>query len=213
MDRKFITLCILLAAFFIGCTTDDAANTDSRPASSKSTPVKAAAPDNAFAGAGDTANRGIMGTKAARELCFETNTGDDVILRDQTFAIDFAPFEDTCFVTAHNPEFDDPPMESTIAIYKQNEKVFDFPGQFNGAEFGCWVESVSFQDLNGDALVDVIVIGKCSARAAAYNENVVYINDGRGFSTNEDANLKASELKTIKEVAEFVRKNQQLFTQ
>ncbi|MBA2380016.1 MAG: hypothetical protein H0V76_10640 [Blastocatellia bacterium] len=211
MDRKLLILCLILAAAFAGCTTETPVDDRTAPKAVRAAATKPEAPDNAFAAGGEAANAGIIGTKTARELCFLTDTGDDVVLKTQTFAIDFAPFEDSCFVTAHNPEFDDPPMESSIAIYQKDKKVFDFPGQFNGAEFGCWVDAVSFQDVTGDGLVDVIVIGKCSARAAAYNENVVYINNGKGFETNEEANLKASELKTIKEVADFVRKNKQLF--
>lgn len=152
-----------------------------------------------------------LGSNAARELCFEIDTGDNVILKSQTFAIEFEPFRGSCFVTTHNPEFDEPPLESEIAIYRKDRRVFDFPHQFNGVTSGCWVEAVGFQDLNADGRIDVIVAGKCSARTAPYNEHMVYVNNGRSFTTNMDANTRLSEFSTVKDIAEFVRQNQAMF--
>src|SRR3990170_7625119 len=40
-----------------------------------------------------------LGGEAARKLCQETDTGDTDILKSQTFAINFEPFLDSCFVT------------------------------------------------------------------------------------------------------------------
>jgi hypothetical protein len=147
----------------------------------------------------------------AKAACLAVDTGDNVVLKAQTFPIDFAPFEDSCFVTSHNPEFDDPPMESNIAIYRSGKKVFDFPSQFNGATFGCWVDAVAFQDLNTDGRTDIIVVGKCNAKSQAYNENMVYVNTGKAFTTDADANLKISEMAKVKDIADFVRKNQNIF--
>lgn len=143
--------------------------------------------------------------------CQRVETGDNVVLKSQTFPFDFAPFQGSCFVTAHNPEYDEPPMESEFAIYKDGKKAFVFPGQFNGTTFGCWVDAVTFQDLNDDNLTDVIVVGKCSAKTAPYNENMVYVNTGKAFLTREDANYKLTEFKKAKDIADFVQKNQQLF--
>ncbi len=148
---------------------------------------------------------------ATRSDCLNIETGDDVVLRSQTFPIDFKPFEGSCFVTTYNPEYDDPPLESKFAIYTDGKSVFDFPGQFNGVEFGCWVEAVAFQDLNADDLTDIIVVGKCSAKSASYNENMVYRNTGKSFTTSEEANSKLNDLKRTKDIAEFVQKNQQSF--
>lgn len=153
----------------------------------------------------------LLPIAASRNECFETDTGDNVVLRRQTFVIDFDPFRGMCFVTSHNPEFDDPPMESEIAIYSEGKKVFDFPDQFNGAKFGCWIDAVGFQDLNSDGLKDVIVVGKCSAKSAAYNENMVYVNTGSGFSTNTNANFDLGELSSVKEISDFVKTKQHLF--
>lgn len=165
-------------------------------------------PKSANANVPDEINEAIPVSKAE---CLSVDTGDNEVVKNQTFAVDFAPFTKSCFVTAHNPEYDDPPMEAEFAIYKNGEKVFDFPGQFNGVQFGCWVDGVAFEDLNGDNLKDVIVVGKCSAKSAPYNENMVYVNTGREFTTDENANYKLSDFKKIKEITDFVRKNQQVF--
>jgi hypothetical protein len=98
-----------------------------------------------------------------------------------------------------------------MAIYKGSKKIFDFPGQFNGVTTGCWVEAVAFQDLNTDGLTDIIVVGKCSAKTAPYNENMVYVNTGRAFTTNETANYEVAEMKKAGDIADFVKRNQKLF--
>ncbi len=143
--------------------------------------------------------------------CANVDVGDNEILAKQTFPIDFAPFPNSCFVTAYNPEFDDPPMESEFAIYKDNKKVFDFPSQFNGIEFGCWVEGAAFDDLSGDNLKDIIVAGKCSAKTAPYNENMVYVNTGKAFTTDENANYKLADFDKIKDISSFVKNNRNIF--
>ena len=147
----------------------------------------------------------------AKKKCLETKTGDDVVMKSQTFPIDFDPFSGSCFVTAYNPEYDDPPMESHYSIYKNNKKIFDFPEQFNGATFGCWVDGVSFQDLNNDNLKEVIVVGKCSTKDGSYNENMVYINTGKTFIARPDGNNKLSDFTKIKEIADFVQDNKEIF--
>ena len=43
------------------------------------------------------------------------------------------------------------------------------------------------------------------------HENMVYVNTGRDFTTNEDANYKLADFKRIKDITDFVRKNQQIF--
>lgn len=149
--------------------------------------------------------------ETSRNSCYEIDTGDNVVLRKQTFLIDFEPFRGACFVTSYNPEFDEPPMESEIAIYSEGKKIFDFPDQFNGAKFGCWIDAISFQDLNFDGLTDIIVVGKCSAKSAAYNENTVYVNTGGGFTTTTNANFELGDFSSVKEISDFVKANQKLF--
>lgn len=149
--------------------------------------------------------------KEAKSDCTKINTGDKAILKSQTFPIDFAPYKNSCFVTVHNPEYTDPPLDSEISIYRNGEEVFYFPNQFNGVTVGCWVDAVSFQDLNGDSLTDIIVVGKCSGKSGSYNENVVYVNTGRSFLTDEDANYKLSDFQKTGEISDFVKRNKQLF--
>jgi hypothetical protein len=143
--------------------------------------------------------------------CSNIDTGDKMILKSQTFPVDFAPYKNSCFVTVHHPEYADPPLDSEISIYRNGEEVFYFPNQFNGVTVGCWVEAVSFQDLNGDNLTDIIVVGKCSGKSGSYNENVVYVNTGITFMTDENANYKLNDFQKIGEISDFVKRNKQLF--
>jgi hypothetical protein len=143
--------------------------------------------------------------------CAKVDTGDKKVLEKHTFPIDFAPFEKSCFVTSYNPEYDNPPMEAEFAVYTNGKKVFDFPNQFNGVTFGCWVDAVAFEDLNGDNLKDIVVVGKCSAKTAPYNENMVYVNTGKAFTTSEDANYKLSDFTKVREISDFVRENKEMF--
>ena len=152
------------------------------------------------------------GRMSATTACYAVDAGTKTVLRSQTFAIDFEPFRNSCFVTSHDPKFKDPPLESEFAIYKDGKNVFSFPNQFNGVTVGCWVEAVAFQDVNTDNMTDIVVVGKCSAKSAPYNENMVYLNNGKAFATNEDANTKLSDLKTIKEILGHIKDNPAAFS-
>lgn len=146
-----------------------------------------------------------------KSACLSAKLADKKLLTSQTFAVDFEPFRNACFVTFHDPEFTAPALGSEFYIYKDGKEAFKFPNQFNGVTTGCWIEGVAFEDLNGDAMTDVIVAGMCSAKTAPYSENMVYVNTGDGFTTKEDANYKLEKFKKIKDIADFVRKNQNLF--
>jgi hypothetical protein len=213
--RYSIAISFIAALFVFGCGSlqESAENsTAATPAATETTPKNYSTPaETEPAGAEGGSLPKALGSAKDRALCYETDTGDNVVLRSQTFAINFEPFEDSCFVTSHNPEFDDPPMESEIGIYRDGERLFDFPSQFNGATFGCWVDAAAFQDLNDDGLIDIIVIGKCSGKSAAYNENMIYVNTGKEFATDADANLKASDHETVAAVSRYVRANKTLF--
>ena len=150
--------------------------------------------------------------QSATLKCQSVDAGEQKVYKKQTFAIDFEPFRGSCFVSTYDPEFgDDPPLQSEYAIYKNGRKVFDFPNQFNGVNFGCWPEAVAFPDLNGDKRNDVIVIGKCSGKDRTYNENSVFINDGKGFASRDDANMALSEFGTVRQVTDFVKENGGMF--
>lgn len=208
--RFFYLTFIGLVFLFAGCGgtaetgRNPAANTPSRSESTTNKNANAAEPPES--GGGRVALN-ALGSESARKMCQETETGDADVLESQTFAINFEPFLDSCFVTTHNPEMDDPPLESEIAIYKDNKRIFDFPDQFLKRSTLCWVRAIGFDDLNGDNLVDIIVVGKCQAKMGDYNEHAVYANTGKGFTTDDGANSEIYELDNIKAIADHVRKN------
>lgn len=210
MTRLLILFAALLAA--ASCSFIDGDRTPERTTPTPSQPENSrpvAASADAEAKTSPTLSAEEL--PARKEDCYTVETGDMVVQKSQTFPVDFAPFKGGCFVTTYNPEFDDPPMESEYAIYVDGKEAFKFPAQFNGTSFGCWVEAVSFQDLNEDGLTDIIVAAKCSGKSSSYSENMVYVNTGKEFTTDETANYKLSGLEKIKDVADFVKKNKEAF--
>lgn len=212
----------LCAVFGAACSSSPSNNTvqNSKPANTGTTNQVSSAtnrtsvsnenPDDA--GARSTEGNTTTGNAVAKAACMITDIGGKrAVQKSQTFAIDFEPFKGSCFITSYNPEYGDIHMESRYDIYTKGKKVFSFPNQFNGSSFGCWVDGVAFQDLNHDGLTDVIVVGKCAAKQSEYNENMVYINTGKGFTTREDGNNQLGDFKTIKEIAKFVDENPQIF--
>ncbi len=124
--------------------------------------------------------------------------------------MDFEPFKNSCFVTTYNADTD-PPMEAKMAVYQDGKKIFDLPGQFNGSTMGCSVESVAFGDLNNDAKKDIVVVGKCISNTGSYNENMIYVNSGKAFTTDEGANSVLVDYDNVKDVIEFAKKNPKIF--
>ena len=209
MKKILLTSIVVALCFAAACTvsrnTNPAANNQ---AQQQQTPVSAATSATAEQVV-QTSQKAE--TKDSQTDCKNVNAGDFKVWAKQTFPVDFKPYQKACFVTLYNPEYDDPPLESQFAIFREGEKIFDFPEQFNGVKFGCWVDAVAFEDLNGDELKEVIVIGKCSAKTSEYNENMVYVNTGDDFRTDVDANYKLADFSKIKEVNDFVRKNKSSF--
>ena len=132
--------------------------------------------------------------------------------KKQTFPIDFKPFEKSCFVTFHDPEFSNPPLGSQFFVYKNGQEIFNFPDQFNGGNTTCWVESVAFEDINDDSLKDILIVGKCGAKSEAYNENMVYLNTGKDFVTNVEANVEMLDFTKVSQIKDYVKKNQPMFS-
>jgi hypothetical protein len=159
------------------------------------------------AGSNQTSKLNTAENAAKTEDCLKIKAAGKKIDEKQTFAFDYEPFKNACFVTAHDPEYDDPPLNSEFFIYKDGKEVY----KFNGVTTGCWTEGVSFQDLNEDGLTDVIVAGMCSAKSAPYSENMVYVNKGKEFKTNENANYTLEKFKKIKDIADFVKQNKEQF--
>ena len=206
MHSKALLFCLLFSAV-PACTIrtrDQAAN--NVPASTPAPAASAMPSSTPESMPAETAG------KTASLACLTINAGKQKVYKKQTFAIDFEPFKNSCFVSTYDPEYgDDPPLQSEFAIYKNGRTVFDFPSQFNGVNSGCWLDAVSFQDLNADKRNDVLVVARCSGKSDTYNESSVYINDGTGFTTREDANVQLNEFSTIQQVADFVKENGPMF--
>lgn len=205
---RYLAFLLIAAASISACKLPSRQQVDVATA----TPPPTATP---FPTATPTVSDGTPEESAGRSaslICQTIDAGDKKVYKKQTFAIDFEPFKGSCFVSTYDPEYgDDPPLQSEFAIYRNGKKVFDFPSQFNGVNFGCWIEAVAFPDLNGDKRSDVIVIAKCSGKSDTYFENSVYINDGKGFTTRDDANMRLSEFRTIRQVTDFVKENRSMF--
>lgn len=148
---------------------------------------------------------------AGNSNCYDLKRKDLLVDKKQTFAIDFKPFEKSCFVTFHDPEFENPQLGSQFYIYKNGKEVFYFPEQFGEANATCWVDSISFEDLNNDQLKDVIVVGKCGAPSDSYNENMVYLNNGEEFVTNAESNAEMMDFSKVSQIRSFVKKNPKMF--
>lgn len=143
--------------------------------------------------------------------CYNLKKDDLMLDKKQTFAIEFKPFEKSCFVTFHDPEFDNPPLGSQFFIYKDGKEIFEFPEPFGGGNTTCWADAVGFEDINNDQLKDVIIVGKCGAKAQAFNENMVYLNNGKEFVTNAEANAETMDFSKISQIRDFVKKNPKMF--
>ena len=158
-------------------------------------------------------------------VCQNVDTAPKALLKSQTFAIDFEPFKNSCFVTSHDPEFKDPPLGAEFAIYTSGKKVEAFHGDFPvtmgnpvkaeskvSLPTGCWVEAVAFQNINEDPLADVIVVNKCAGKSGTYNENIVFINNSKLLVSRSDANSLLTDLKTIKEIVAYIKGNPKPFS-
>ncbi len=144
--------------------------------------------------------------------CYALDVGAKNILKSQTFPIDFVPFENSCFVTVYDSDSKDIPIGSEISIYKNGGKVYKFETRYHSDAATCWITTVSFKDLNDDGLMDIIVIGKCGAKSGEIQGNEVFINTGKGFRTNVQANDRLENLSKIEDIAEFVKNNKKLFS-
>jgi hypothetical protein len=212
--KQSAVILFITALFFGACVFS---SNSEKP---NSVETKPANNQNAFAqksGSGADSNqpdkKDISDKTSAAAECLKVKVAGKKIDEKQTFAFDYEPFKNACFVTAHEPEYDDPPLNSEFFIYRDGKEIYKFPNQFNGVTTGCWAEGVAFQDLNEDGLTDVIIAGLCSAKTAPYSENMVYVNKGKGFATREDANYTLEKFKKIKDIADFVKRNKEQFFQ
>lgn len=153
-------------------------------------------------------------TKATTDSCPAVKREGKRQIKSQTFPFDFKPFNDMCFVTFASTEDmldeKDVPRGSTFHFYKNGNSVLDLPDAFDGQQ-ACWVEGVSFKDLNGDGFTDIIIAGSCLAAKDSYPSNAIFVNNGDDFTTNAEANQKLENLKKLAEIEAFVKRNQKLF--
>lgn len=159
-----------------------------------------------------TAENKSSGDKSA---CLTAKMDGKKLIKDQTFVFDHEPFPKSCFVTFASKEDmvddSDVPRGSTFHIYEpKNGIVYDFPDAFDGME-ACWVEGVGFQDLNGDGKMDVIIAGRCLGNKDSYPQNAIYENHNDDFRTFASQNENLNDLKTVKEIAEYVKKHKDQF--
>ena len=151
---------------------------------------------------------------ASASACTGFKSPGKVLVAKQTFPFDHEPYPRSCFVTFASKDdmVDDKdlPRGSTFHIYTDGKEVFEFPDAFGG-QSACWVEAISFDDLNADGKTDVVMAGKCLGAKDAYPTNAVYENVGRGFVTNEEANSELDELKTAEQIKSYVKKNVRRF--
>jgi hypothetical protein len=197
---NFTFFLIIFAVCFSACSSDSGGKNETNSANTDfTTPIPEASPTVSPVVA-DNANSQTAKTVSCRSLERKGFALD----KKQTFAIDFAPFEKSCFATFHDPEFTDPALGAQFYIYRDGKEIYNFPEQFNGGNASCWVDAVTFEDINADRLKDIIVIGKCGAKSGAYNENMVYINTDEGFKINKEANMEMMDFTKTSEIKEYI---------
>lgn len=151
---------------------------------------------------------------ANKAECLKAKVDGKRLIADQTFLFDYEPFPKSCFVTFAGKEDmldeKDVPRGSTFHIYKNGEIIYDFEDAFDGMS-GCWVEGVGFEDLSGDGKIEVIIAGKCLGNKDSYPMNAIYENYQDDFKTYRVQNENLDEFTTVKQIAEYAKKNRVKF--
>jgi hypothetical protein len=152
--------------------------------------------------------------KSAAQSCPPVKREGKRQIKSQSFPFNFKPFANACFVTFASVEEmmdeKDVPRGSTFHIYQNGEAVLDLPDAFDGQP-GCWVEGLAFKDLNSDGLTDIIMAGGCLGAKDSYPSNAVFVNSGKAFTTNGEANQKLENFKKISEIEAYVKRNVKSF--
>lgn len=191
--------------FFLACSGNKAENNSTIANTNTTTPENTKTPD------APVESNTAKVERTPENSCNDLKRKGFALDKKQTFAVDFAPFEKSCFATFHDPEFTNPALGAQFFIYKNGREIFSFPEQFNGGNASCWVDAVSFEDVNADQLKDIIVAGKCGAKSDDYNENMVYINTGTDFKVNKDANMEMMDFSKISQIQNYVREHRESF--
>jgi hypothetical protein len=165
----------------------------------------------------DNSDKSEKNSAIRAEACGNFKSAGKNFIKSQSFAFNYEPFVNSCFVTFGSAEemldSQDVPRGSTFHIFQKGKEVYEFPDAFGGQK-SCWVEGVSFKDLNDDGLTEVIIAGSCLGAKNSYPANAVFINSGEAanaFSTNEEANSKLEKLTKLKDIEAYVVKNKNLF--
>ena len=219
MNKMFVSVMFTMAAVlnFTACSTTPATNTkpteQSAVVNSKTETVNA----NSKPTESVKTNSNVSGKESATQdktACLNAKIDGKKLIPSQTFAFDYEPFPKSCFVTFANKEDmldgKDLPRSSTFYIFTEGKQVYKFDDAFDGQP-ACWVEGVGFEDLNSDKKTDVIVAGKCLAAKDSYSVNAIYANIGDKFKTTATANQSLENFTSVKQISDFVKKNQNKF--
>lgn len=218
MTRSLLIL-IALTTFLNGCGSSNLADKNSNGTSS---PVSSSNTANSAIREGSTSSSVNSASKVTASAqddqadsdCYDAKIEGKKLIKDQTFALKTAEFPKGCFVTFGNRsdmlDDKDLPRGSTFYIYENGEKKFEFPDAFCG-QSACWAEAVRLVDLNGDSEKDVIIAGRCLGAKDSYPTNAVYVNHGKGFTTSETSNSQLDDMKTAKEIEQYVSSHRKEF--
>lgn len=209
--RFIIPVIILFSISSCSVQVNQTNSNTSTPKTENSNTPQAQSSKEVNANMANTNQTPVNGKTVDKSSCHDLTRDDLMVDKKQTFPIDFKPFEGACFVTFHDPEFDNPPLGSQFFIYKDGKEIFNFPDQFGMGNTTCWVDAVAFEDLNGDQLKDISIIGKCGGKSGSYNENMVYLNTGKDFSTNAESNAELMDFSKVSQIRDFVKKNPKMF--
>ncbi len=200
-----LVICVSFA-----CTAPASNNQANAPVNTGGPPTNNKATDNSAATTAKPEASPSKPAVADKSACLKATMPGKKLIASQTFVFDNEPFKGSCFVTFGSNEDmldeTDVPRGSTFHIYKDGKKVYDFPDAFAGTA-ACWVEAVGFSDLNDDGKTDVVIAGSCLSARDSYPQNAVFVNDGKTFTTNEEANELLNEAKTVKAIESIVKKN------
>lgn len=216
---KKILISIVITVIFgnLACTfsVNKSAN-NSEPAKNDAPKAETKTADTKKDEAEKTADKKDAPEKSSgdKSACLTAKMDGKKLIKDQTFVFDHEPFPKSCFVTFASKEEmvddTDVPRGSTFHIYKDGKIVYDFPDAFDEMP-ACWVEAVGFEDLNGDNKIEVIIAGKCLGNKDSYPMNAVYENHNDDFRTFRSQNEKLDNLKTVRQIIDYVKKNRNQF--
>lgn len=214
MKHALFLLIVLITSFATACSFNIGSNSATNAGTASNTSNSYSTADNSNANARTVPPTAETKAVVDPAKCSAFSQSGKRFISNQSFRVDFEPFKGACFVTFGSREDmldeKDLPRGSTFYFYKDGKQVFELPDAFNG-QSSCWVEAVAFNDLNDDGKTDIVMAGKCLGAKDSYPSNAVYANNGRGFTTDADANEKLEDLTTVDAIKSFVKKDLKSF--